>query len=150
MAANTQPIYSLTPKISGTEITTTNNTISDGTGSVGSSLAVVYSAGTNGSYVSVIRWSPVATAAGTNTTATVGRLFITSVTSGTTSPGTNIWLFAEYTLALQSADSSSAATYFIEIPVYKALPANWLIVASLHAVAANNTGWQVVAYGGDY
>jgi hypothetical protein len=149
MAANTSPIYSLTPNISGVEITA-GNTNSDGTGNVGSNLFKIYTAGVNGSYVSVIRWSAVGTTAGTNTTATVGRLFITSITSGSTSPGTNIWLLAEYGLAVQSADNASTATFFIEVPVYKALPAGWCIVASNHVAPAANTGWQAVAYGGDY
>ena len=148
MAANTSPIYSLTPKITGTVVTSANAT-SDGSGSVGSSLYVVYTAGTNGSYVSVIRWSATANSP-TTTTATVGRLFLTTVTSGQTNPGNNIWLFAEYALAAQAASNASTSTFFIEVPVYKALPAGMLIVASTHASPAANTGWQVVAYGGDY
>ena len=81
MAANTSPIYSLTPNISGAEITTAN-TNSDGTGTIGNNIFKVYTAGTNGSYVSVIRWSAVATVATTATTATVGRLFISLMLLG--------------------------------------------------------------------
>lgn len=149
MAANTSPIYSLTPNISGAEITSAN-TNSDGTGTIGNNIFKLYTAGTNGSYVSVIRWAAVATVAATATTATVGRLFISSQASGTTTPGTNVWLLAEYGLASQSADNSGTATFFIEVPVYKALPAGWCILATTHAAAAANTGWQAVVYGGDY
>jgi hypothetical protein len=150
MAANTSPIYSLTPNISGAEITTAN-TNSDGTGTIGTNLFKIYTAGANGSYVSVIRWSAVATTAATATAATVGRLFITSLTTNTvTTPGTNTWLLAEYGLASQSADNSGTATFFIEVPIYKAIPATWCLLATTHAAANANTGWQVVVYGGDY
>jgi len=149
MAANTSPIYSLTPNISGVAPTAAN-TNSDGTGTIGTNLFKAYTAGANGSYVSVIRWSAVGTAASTNTNATVGRIFISSVTSGTTSPGNNIWLLAEYALALQSADNAATATFFIEVPVYKALPAGWTILVTNHATPAANTAWQAVVYGGDY
>jgi hypothetical protein len=149
MAANTSPIYSLTPNISGVEITTLN-TASDGSGTIGNNIFKVYTAGVNGSYVSVIRWSVVGTAT-TASTATVGRLFITSLsTNVTTNPGTNVWLLAEYGLASQSAASNGTATFFIEVPIYKALPAGWCILATLHANTATNTGWQAVVYGGDY
>ncbi|HUC88030.1 MAG TPA: hypothetical protein VMR95_02690 [Candidatus Binatia bacterium] len=149
MAANTAPIYSLTPNISGVEPTAAN-TNSDGTGIIGSNMFKAYTAGTNGSYVSVIRWAPVSEAASTATTATVGRIFISSISSGTTSPGVNIWLLAEYGLASQTADSPSTATFFIEVPVYKALPAGWCIMVTNHAASAANTAWQAVVYGGDY
>ena len=57
MSANTSPIYSLTPNVHGAAVTAGNAT-SDGTGTVGSSsLPVIYTAGTNGSYVSVVRWT---------------------------------------------------------------------------------------------
>ena len=149
MSANTSPIYSLTPNVHGAAITAANAT-SDGTGTVGSSsLPVIYTAGVNGSYVSVVRWSAVANTP-TATTGTVGRLFLTTVASGSTTPGGNIWLFAEYALASQSASSASTSTFFIEVPFYKALPSGMLIVASTHASPATNSSWQVVAYGGDY
>jgi hypothetical protein len=149
MAANTSPIYSLTPNISGVEATAAN-TNSDGTGTIGSNIFLAYTAGANGSYVSVIRLAAVGTAAATNTTATVGRLFVSSLSTGTTSPGNNTFLLAEYSLAVQSADSSTTATFFIEVPVYKALPGGWSILFSNHAAPAANTTWQAVVYGGDY
>jgi hypothetical protein len=149
MSANTSPIYSLTPNVHGTSVTAGNAT-SDGTGTVGSSsLPVVYTAGANGSYVSVVRWSAVANTV-TATTGTVGRLFLTTLASGSTTPGTNIWLFAEYALASQSADNAATSTFFIEVPFYKALPSGMSIVASTNVSPAGNTSWQVVAYGGDY
>jgi hypothetical protein len=149
MSANTSPIYSLTPNVHGAAITAANAT-SDGTGTVGSTnFPVIYTAGANGSYVSVVRWSIVANTV-TASTGTVGRLFLTTVGSGSTTPGGNIWLFAEYALASQSADNAATSTFFIEVPFYKALPSGMFIVASTNAAPATNTSWQVVAYGGDY
>ena len=149
MPANTSPIYSLTPNISGVEATAAN-TNSDGTGTIGTNIFLAYTAGANGSYVSVIRWAAVGTAAATNTTATVGRIFISSLTTGTTSPGNNTFLVAEYALAVQSADNSTTATFFIEVPMYKALPGGWTVLVTNHAAPAANTSWQAVVYGGDY
>jgi hypothetical protein len=149
MAANTSPIYSLTPNISGIEPTAAN-TNSDGTGTIGTNIFKAYTAGANGSYISVIRWSAVGTAAATSTTATVGRIFVSSINSGTTSPGNNTWLLAEYSLAVQSTDHSTNATFFIEVPINKALPGGWTILVTNHAAPAANTAWQAVVYGGDY
>jgi hypothetical protein len=149
MPANTSPIYSLTPNISGIA-PTAGNTNSDGTGTIGTNIFKAYTAGANGSYVSVIRWAAVGTTAATNTGATVGRIFITSLSSGTTSPGNNTWLLAEYALAIQSTDNSATATFFIEVPVYKALPAGWCILVTNHVAPNANTAWQAVVYGGDY
>ena len=148
-APNTSPIYSLTPNISGIAPSAAN-TNSDGTGTIGTNIFKAYTAGTQGSYISVIRWCPVGTAAATSTTATVGRIFLSSLTSGTTGPGTNTFLLAEYSLAVQSADHSTNATFFIEVPVYKALPPSWTILVTNHAAPAANTAWQAVVYGGDY
>ena len=149
MAANTSPIYSLTPNISGIAPTAAN-TNSDGTGTIGTNIFKAYTAGSNGSYVSVIRWSAVGTAAATNTTATVGRIFFSSLTSGTTSPGNNTFLVAEYSLAVQSTDHATNATFFIEVPINKALPNGWTVLVTNHAAPAANTAWQAVVYGGDY
>jgi hypothetical protein len=151
MAANTSPIYSLTPNIKGVAVTA-GNTNSDGTGTVSTNMFQAYTAGTNGSYVSVIRWSAVATTAASATTATVGRIFVCNLpaVSGGACNNTNTWLFAEFSLASQSADHTTNATFFIEVPVYKALPSGWAIMVTNHVAPTGSTSWQAVVYGGDY
>lgn len=148
-APNTSPIYSLTPNIAGVAPSAAN-TNSDGTGTIGTNIFKAWTAGAQGSYISVIRWSAVGTAAATNTTATVGRIFISSLSSGTTSPGNNTFLIAEYSLAVQAADHSTNATFFIEVPLNKAVPPGWSILVTNHAAPAANTAWQAVVYAGDY
>jgi hypothetical protein len=150
MAANTAPIWSLSPSISGCNFTVAN-TNSDGTGTIGTNIFKAFTAdATNGSYVSRIRLACVGTTAGTNTTATVLRVYICSVSSGATTPGTNCWLFTEIAQAIQTTDSASAATYQPEIPLNFALPAGYTILVSTHVVSVANTFYQATVYGGNY
>lgn len=151
MAANTSPIYSLTPKINGVVVTAAL-AISDGSGgTTGTNIFIAYTAGVNGSYVSVLRWNPVAVSAPIATNACVGRIFISTLnTGGAGTTNANTWLFGEYTLASQSADNNTTATYCIEVPIYKALPANYSILVSNSLNPTANSYWEVVVYGGDY
>jgi hypothetical protein len=152
MAINNSPIFSGSPALGFVAIpaTATGNTKSDGAGTIGTDIFKAFTADvTNGSYISSIRLSPYATAAGTATTATVIRIFISSQTTGSTAV-TNTWLIQEVAAASQTADSSSAATFFLEIPLNRAIPAGYTILVSIHAAPASSTGWQVVVFGGNY
>lgn len=159
MAANTSPIWSLSPSIFGCQFTVAN-TRSDGAGTIGTDIFKAFTAdATNGSYVSRIRLACVGIVAATATSSTVLRVFISSVSSGTTNgAGTpapplaspNCWLFTEIAQAAQTTDSSSAATYQVEIPLNFALPAGWTILVSTHVVAAANTHYQATVFGGNY
>ena len=149
MAANTSPIYSLTPKINGVAVSALLATSDGSSGTIGTNIFLAYTAGTNGSYISVLRWSAVGTSSPTNTIATVGRVYVSTISSGSTNNG-NTWLFAEYSLDVQAADHSTNATFFIEVPIYKALPGGYTILVSNSASPASNAYWQAVVYGGDY
>lgn len=150
MAQNTAPVYPITGLIQGTNFTAAN-VKSDGTGTIGTDLFKAATGdATNGSYVSRIRIAPVATTAATATTATTLRIYVSSIASGATTPGTNVWLFQEIAAPSQTADHSTTGTNFFEIPLNFVLPASYTILVSTHIVAAANTFWQAVTYGGNY
>ena len=133
MAANTVPVFVLTPKSWGVSIAT-SNTARDGTGTVGTLLT----AGSNGTKVEHIDIC----AAGT-TTAGIIRLFIVDVSA-------NYYLWKEIlvsaitpsgsVIAFQATvDCSAAAKALV-------LPNGWSIRASTH----NAETFKLTAFGGDF
>ncbi len=136
MAANTAPIFSLTPIISwsGNLTSATNNY--DGT----SGTTLAYTAGSFGSYVRMM----TAEAAGSNV-ASVVRIFINN--GATTGTASNNTLFAQFSLPATTA-IATASTAHIEIPLNVQLPNGYkLYVVLATAVAA---GWNFTVHGGDY
>lgn len=129
MAANKEPIFTLTP-ISAVAQIATANTNRDGTGTIGT----VYSAGANGGRVEYIRIQ----AAGT-TTAGVIRLFIHD--------GSAYRLWKEI-LVSAITPSASVEAYSAEyVPsVALVLPTGYSLRASTH----NSETFNVFAHGGDY
>lgn len=149
MPANTSPIFTLTPNYGGGAATAAN-TVGDGGGTVGTDIFKVFTAGSNGSWVARIRFQAVASAAATATTATVARVFVSTVGSGATA-NTNTFCVAEITLPSVTADSSSAATNYIEVPLNFAIPSGSYIHVTNHAAPAANTRWHVTLPGsGDF
>jgi hypothetical protein len=149
MASNTAPIYGKTPKVSGVAVTAAN-TKSDGAGTIGTDLFVAFTAGADGAWVSEARFTPCASVAATATAGTVGRLFLSSKTSGATTAGTDTWQIAEVPLVAQTADQTTTAITPNVIPINKAIPANYTILASTHAAPNANTSQQATVYGADY
>lgn len=135
MAANTTPIFPITPKVEWGTLTTANN-VYDGTGAV----ATLFTAGTNGGKVDYIK----ARAKGTNV-ATVVRLFINN--GSDTTVASNNSLFMERALSATSA-SPTAETADWVIPCNVTLPAGYKITAVLGTTVAS--GWQFTSVGGDY
>lgn len=150
MAGNTNPIYTKIGAITGVAIGGSANTKSDGQGTIGTDIFLVFTAdATNGSFVQRIRFSPYATTAATPTSPTTIRVFVSSATSGATTSA-NAWLFAEASAAAQTADHSTTAIQFLEIPLNFALPASYTILATCHVVNAASTGWNATVFGGTY
>ena len=137
MPANTSPIFSLTPVTQwGTTAITTANTAKDGTGTV----LLVYTAGTNGSYVQRVRFRPSGTSV-----QTVARLFINN--GSTNATAANNILFDEITLSAITISETAAQPSF-EIPMNFALPAGYKLNITIGTTVA--AGWYVSAIGGDY
>lgn len=149
MPANTAPIFALTPNV-GIGAPTAANTKSDGTGTIATDLFKAFTAGANGSFISKVRFCVTGTTAATTTTATVGRVYLSSKTSGATSPGVDTFLLGEVALPAQSADHSTNPSVPIDLLINQAIPAGWTILISTHAAPAAATSVQAVVYGGDY
>lgn len=149
MPANTAPIFTLTPN-NGGGAATAANTSSSGSGTVGTDIFKVFTAGANGSWLGRIRFQAVSSAAATATTATVARIFISSVGSGTTAV-TDTFCVGEVNLAVVTAAHSTTSTNFVEFPLNFALPTGWFVHITNHAAPATNTRWQATLLGsGDF
>ena len=149
MPANVNPVFGLTPNVKGIACGGTANTDGSGVSTIGTNSFIAFVAGSNGSFIEKVRLHPVATAAATATTATTIRVFVTSVVSGATTQA-NTWLVAEVAAAAQTADHSTNATFYIDVPLGFALPAAYQVLVMNHVVNATNTSWTATGIGADY
>ena len=149
MAANTSPIFGLTPRIEEVNITTTATfTRSDGTGTIGTNLFLAFTAGPSGSYIQKIRFMSVASAPTTGV-ATVLRVFYSTVGTGATTANDTALLGEISVGALASANATNA-TNFYELPLNFAIPATKYILVSQHGAQTTNQNWQATVIGSDY
>ncbi len=148
MAANTLPAFTRSGNYGGVLVTAAN-TSSAGGGTIATDIFKAFTCdATNGSFIQMVRWMPVATTP-TTTTATVGRVYASSVTSGATTSANTI-LLAEVALPAIAADNSAAAVYAIDIALGLWLPASTTILVTNHAAPAANSNWRATAFAGDY
>ena len=150
MAANIDPIFTGTPKISAADIPTAyTNVKSDGVVVIGTDGVLLFSAGANGSFLQKIRFASVASAANVTGQATTLRIFYSTVNTGTTT-NANTFLLAEISVpAIASSHSLNAVPYY-DVPLNLAMPANTYILVTQHSAQTTNQNWQAVAIGGDY
>jgi hypothetical protein len=141
MPANTAPIFTLTPDVAwASAIGTTANNVYDGSGTIGTNIYTIFTAGANGSFVERIRLR----ARGTNIQ-TVIRVFLNNGSTNATQA--NNALLTEYPLPATTAAANGSTPEF-EIPMNIQIPAGYrLLVLFGTAVAA---GYDVMAIGGDY
>ena len=148
MSGNAVPQFVRQANISAIAVTAAN-TSSEGGGTVATDIFKAFTAdATNGSFVESVLWMPTATA-NTTTTATVGRIFISSVTSGATA-ATNTFLVSEVTLPAVSADHATIPVNGIEVAINRHIPAGWTILVENNAAPAGSTQCVAVVFGGDY
>lgn len=148
MAANTQPIFTLTPNNSST-VPTAANTKSDGAGTIATDIFLLLTAGANGDYVTNIRIMAFASVAATATNATTLRFYRSTKTSGATTSADTHLIF-EYALPVITADQTTSAVQIYDFPIERAWNAGETILVSTHIAPAANTGWQVTAFSGSY
>lgn len=128
---------------------TAANTRSDGNGTIATDIFVAFTAdATNGSWVESIRFMPTGTAPVT-TTGTIGRIYVSSATSGAVTAATTT-LIAEVLLTSIAADNASLPVNTIDMALGFRLPAGWTILVSTHAAPAATSGWKALVFGGDY
>lgn len=148
---STTPQFAVTPKTGGCVWlpATTANVKNDGTGTVGTDILLAYTAGASGAFIDRVRLQPVGGTAATATTATVGRVYISTITSGsTTSANTQLW--QEVACPAQTTDQTTTATVPIDVPMGIRVAASDTILFSMHHAAAANTAWQVHVIVSDY
>jgi hypothetical protein len=150
MAQNTKPIFSLVPVVGFATLTgNIGLTRSDGVGTVATDVFKCFTAdATNGSFVSKMRISAAASAS-TAMTASVIRIYISSITAGGTTAADTV-LYAEVAVAALAASHTSNATNFYEVPFNIALPPSYTILASIDDNCAANTRWQILTFAGNY
>jgi|688.fasta_scaffold144321_3 hypothetical protein len=137
MAANTSPIFTLTPDIQWAISATTANTTK--TLAAGTNF-FCFSAGTNGSFVQRIRFRTL----GTNV-ASVARIWINN--GNTTATASNNTLWDEISLPATTVTETAAQSNY-ELPLNFALPPSYTIYVTLGTAVA--AGWDVIVIGGDY
>lgn len=148
MPGNNDPIWSKQGDIQGVAITAAN-TSSQGGGTIGTDIFLAFQADAiNGGYVRELRLSLAESVIATASTATVARVFKSSVTSGTTT-SSNTHLIAEVTLASQTPTSTAAGVPVV-VPLNFALDPGHTILVTNHAAPAANTHWKAVVFGGKY
>lgn len=151
MPANNAPIYTGTPKVSGTRITTAQAN-STGTGTIGTDYFLAFTAGANGSYVQRVRFILGGATANTASTAAVLRVYLSTQSSGSVT-SSNTWLIQEVTAASQTPNVITTVTtpvFPIDVPLNFAIQSGYTILVGASAVTSANTVWTVTTYGGDY
>lgn len=148
MAGNGIPQFTKNGAI-GSVLVTAANTSSQGGGTIATNIFKAFTAdATSGSFVEYVRFSATATAP-TTTTATVARVFVSSIASGATTSA-DTYLVAEMALPATAADNASTAVNPFDIAINMRLPAGWTILVTNHAAPAANTAWRLLVVGGDY
>jgi hypothetical protein len=147
MPGNVDPIWSREGDIQAVAVTAAN-TSSQGGGTIGTDIFKAFQAdATNGGYVRELRWS-LAETTSTASTATVGRVFISSVTSGATT-SSNTHLIAEVALATQTPSGTLPGVPVV-VPLDFALPPGYTILVTNNVIPVANTHWKAVVFGGKY
>lgn len=154
MAANTTPIFTLTPNVGRARITTTYAQVkSDGTsaGSSNDRMVLCFTAGANGSYVDRVRFFSVANAVTTGV-ATVLRVYLSTVAAPEAGATTNAntFLLGEISVpAVPSANATNATSPY-DVPLGFAIPSGTYIHVSQHTAQTTNQAWNALCFGGDY
>ena len=141
MAANTSPIFPITPQVtSGGVFATvaTANTAKDGTGTI----VWIYTAGAFGGYLNSVKWMPL----GTNT-ASVGRVFLNN--SLTNATPANNQLLADISLpATTNSEIAAISTAAMTLTLNLGIPATWRVGVAIGTTVA--AGWNACPSTGDY
>lgn len=156
MAANTSPIWTLTPKVGWAQIPNNFanvNTQAPGTidSGIPAGTALAFSSGVDGSYLQKVRFQFTSTNSTTSSVATTLQIYISTVnTPGNALNIVNTTYLAGVQAAAQTLTAVTTAPYVIEVPLNFAIPASRYILVSQSAAQSANTAWQATVIGGDY
>jgi hypothetical protein len=150
MGANVQPQFTQAGNISSVLFGGTALATSDGSGGTyGTSMQIAFTAGANDSYVEAIRILAVASTAATATAATVVRIYVTTTNTGSTSTS-NAILIAELALPAITADQTTTATNWYDLPLGFRLASGTYLACSSHIVNNASTNLRAVVFGANY
>lgn len=154
MAANTAAVFPLVPNTPVGQLLSSAATASkfyDGTDIVGGNMALLFTAGANGSRVDLIRmkYSGIAGLAPTGTTSsTVMHVFINNGSVNTTA--TNNTFFTDFFVP-SVIMSNATLNGEITIPIGVSIAVGYRIYVNTQAAnGATNGAWALTAVGGDY
>lgn len=147
---NTAPIFSGTPRIVNTQISSTATTNSQTTGAaIGTNSVIVFTSGASGSYVQKIRFQFTSTTNLINSAATLLKVYYSTINTGTPTAA-QIALIADVQAPAQTIGNTTTAAYPIEVPLNFAMPANTYLLVSQTVTPTANSNWVATVYGGDY
>lgn len=151
MPANVDPVYSrLSDYQGGPLITTAAATVYDISGTIGTDIYKLFTAdATNGGFVQRVRFKYAANGT-TASNAAVIKLWISSVTSGTPTIGTQAWYWDEVVVPATGTLTTTGTTLTVEVPFNFALPAGYTILAKITVSQSANTGWLASVIAGKY
>lgn len=153
MPANTNPIFVLTSNIGKTLINAAN-TATDGSGTIGTNIFLLLTAGSNGSRIDSITFTNAA-ASGVNTSSnTRVACYISTQSSGATN-NTNTFIFTEGLIpsdvARSATNTGSTITFNFAGGLLIPSGTNILVTSSVYSVVAPLSDiYSVVARGGNY
>lgn len=159
MVANVNPIYPKTPNlgVAGVVLSTamTNTKAFDGTEAVGTSMALCYTAGADGSRIDQIRirlTSTAGAAASGTTNALVVRLWINNGSANTTASNNQLFYEVAIPATVVTALATSALLeYDVPTAILPVLTAGYKIYAGTTvATGGTNCAITVSIFGGDY
>lgn len=145
-----QPDFSKAASAVGFAPLTTGRALSDGSGTLGTNLFIIGTAGANGAELEKVEFLATATAAATAVGQTVGRIFISSQTGTSATTSANTVLVKEIALPNDTADSTTAAVNPHVVYIGLRVPANYTVVAAVNATPNASSAWVAVAYLRDY
>lgn len=150
MPANTAAIFSLTPHVEGSPalIATAATVPYDVSGTIGTDIYKLFTAGANGSFVERIRFQYLANGT-TTSVAAVMRIYISSVASGTCT-NANTQFYESVVLPATGALNTTAINPMIDVPFNFPLAPNQTILAKISVSQSANTGWNSTTIAGDY
>ena len=144
MTANTSPIYTITPINTFALITAADT----GTSGTGSNVTLVFTSGSNGSFVQKLIFQPLSTSGSTTTNAAAARVYINNGSSAGTA--SNNVLFKEISLAATAVNTSATTAAFgYELPINFQLAASYTIIVGITSFASS-TQWNVLSVAGNY
>lgn len=150
MAANTSPIWTLTPNVSGADIaTTTANVNTSAPGTIGTNCFLAFTSGADGSYLQRIRFCFVSTTGVISPIATTLQVYLSTINTGATTSA-NTDLIAQVQAPAQTISAVTTVPFVLDIPLNYAIPAARYILVTQSVAQNTNANWHAIVFGGNY